>query len=69
VKADDAQSELDWDFYFFVANTLLNWNRDDFFNSTPNHLLKQFIMHLRYTNPDALVSEKQVYTLDQTPFI
>ncbi|WP_341356642.1 hypothetical protein [Rossellomorea sp. y25] len=44
---------------------------DDFFNITPNHLLKQFIMHLKYHNPDALVEEKstQVYTLDQTPFL
>lgn len=29
-------------------------------------------MHLRYTNPDALIKESgdnQVYTLDQTPFL
>lgn len=44
----------------------------DFWNITPNHLLKQYIMHLRYTNPKALVNEgkpKQIYTLDQTPFL
>jgi hypothetical protein len=44
---------------------------DDFFNITPNHFLKQFIMFLRYNNPKALKVEKteQVYTLDQTPFL
>ncbi|TYS14272.1 hypothetical protein FZC78_19135 [Rossellomorea vietnamensis] len=62
---------LDWDFYFYVGNTLLGLSMDDFFNITPNHLLKQYIMHLRYHNPDALVEEHstEVYTLDQTPFI
>lgn len=42
---------------------------DTFWNITPNHLLKQFILFLRFNNPDALVKEKQVYTLDQTPFL
>ena len=60
--------ELDWDFYFYVGNTLLGLNMDDFWNITPNHLLKQFIMHLKYTNPDALKEKKKVYYLDQTPF-
>jgi hypothetical protein len=60
---------LDWDFYFYVGNTLLNWSREEFFNSTPNHLLKQYIMHLKYHNPEALVSEKKVYALDETPFL
>lgn len=63
--------ELDWDFYFYVGNTLLNLPMQDFWNITPNHLLKQFVMHLRYTNPDAIKADKpkQLYTLDQTPFL
>ncbi|WP_018664621.1 hypothetical protein [Heyndrickxia acidiproducens] len=62
---------MDWDFYFFVGNTLLGLSMDDFFNITPNHLLKQFIMFLKYNNPDALkdTKPKQIYTLDQTPFL
>jgi hypothetical protein len=44
---------------------------ETFWNVTPNHFLKQFIMHLKYNNPDALVESKtkQVYTLDETPFL
>lgn len=69
MNSQEPQSpELDWDFYFYVGNTLLGLSMDDFWNVTPAHLLKQFIMHLKYTNPDSLVEEKQVYYLDQTPF-
>ncbi|MGP4038329.1 hypothetical protein ACTWP4_00255 [Gracilibacillus sp. D59] len=45
---------------------------ETFWNVTPNHFLKQYIMHLKYNNPDALKdggTEKQVYTLDETPFL
>ncbi|BCB04739.1 hypothetical protein KH172YL63_28720 [Bacillus sp. KH172YL63] len=71
MQNESQSTELDWDFYFYVGNTLLGLSMDDFFNITPNHLLKQYIMHVRYHNPDALVDEKekQVYTLDQTPFL
>ena len=67
-QSDD---ELDWDFYFYLGNTLLGLRMDDFWKITPNHLMKQFIMHLRYTNPDVIMEEKQkqIYTLDQTPFM
>lgn len=66
-----SEDELDWDFYFYVGNTLLGLSMNDFFDITPAHLLKQYIMHLRYHNPDALKNEttKRVYTLDQTPFL
>ncbi|MYL56335.1 hypothetical protein GLW20_02320 [Virgibacillus halodenitrificans] len=63
---------MDWDFYFYVGNTLLGLSMEDFFNITPAHLLKQYIMHVKYHNPEALVEnqqDKQVYTLDQTPFL
>lgn len=42
----------------------------DFWNITPNHLLKQYIMHVRYTNPEELNEEKQkeVYYINETPF-
>lgn len=60
---------MEWDFYLFVGNTLLGLDMDTFWNITPNHLLKQFIMYLRFNNPKALVEEKQIYTLDQTPFL
>lgn len=69
MNSQESQStELDWDFYFYVGNTILGLSMEDFWNITPAHLLKQFIMHLRYTNPDALKEEKKVYYLDQTPF-
>jgi len=71
-QGKESQSELDWDFYFYVGNTLLGWSMETFWNATPNHLLKQFIMHLKYTNPNALKEDKkskQIYTLDQTPFL
>jgi hypothetical protein len=64
-------TELDWDFYFYVGNTILGLSMEDFFNITPNHLLKQYIMHLRFHHPGALVEEQtqMVYSLDQTPFV
>jgi len=68
-KNKESQSELDWDFYFFVGNTLLGWSMETFWNVTPNHFLKQFLMYLKYNNPDALKKEKKIYTLDQTPFL
>lgn len=68
-KNDESQPQMDWDFYFFVGNTLLGLSFDDFWKITPNHLLKQFILWLKYNNPDALVAEKKIYTLDQTPFL
>jgi hypothetical protein len=68
-NGDESQPELDWDFYFFIGNTLLGLTMDDFFNITPNHLLKQFIMWLKFNAPNALKHEKTVYTLDQTPFL
>jgi len=45
---------------------------EDFFNITPNHLLKQYIMHIRYHQPKALNEDslsKKIYTLDETPFL
>lgn len=60
---------MPWDFYFYVGNTLLGLSMEDFFNITPAHFLKQFIMHLKYNNPDALKPEKEIHYLDQTPFI
>ncbi len=66
-QSQSEASELDWDFYFYVAETLLGWSRDSFFKSTPNHLLKQYIMHLQYTKPEALKTVKQIQYIDQTP--
>lgn len=70
-EESQSESELDWDFYFYVGNTLLGLSMDDFFKITPAHLLKQFVMYLKYNAPDALENGKQqkVYTLDQTPFL
>lgn len=60
---------LDWDFYFYVGNTLLGLSMDDFWDITPNHLLKQWIMHVRYHNPKALNEKsKEIHYIDQTPF-
>lgn len=67
---NESQSdELDWDFYFYVAETLLGWSRESFFNSTPAHWLKQYIMWLKFNNLEALKPEKEIHYLDQTPFI
>ncbi len=61
--------ELDWDFYLYVGETLLGWSRESFFNSTPAHWLKQYILHLKANNPDALEPEKKIHFLDDTPFL
>ena len=70
-NTEESQSELDWDFYFYVGNTLLGLSMEDFFDITPSHLLKQFVMYLKYNAPEALVETKtqKIYTLDQTPFL
>lgn len=60
---------LPWDFYLYVANTLLGLSMKDFWEITPNHLTKQFILYLEWNAPGALVSEKKVYALDETPFM
>lgn len=67
----ESQSELDWDFYFYVGMTLLGWNISFFRKATPNHLMKQYIMHIKANNPDAIKEDdpRKVYTLDQTPFM
>ena len=53
--------------------TLLRWDVDFFWNATPNHLLKQYIMHIKANNPDALNEEKEVQRvkafIDETPFM
>ncbi|MEE8670429.1 MAG: hypothetical protein SOI41_07315 [Heyndrickxia coagulans] len=69
LKEDESQPELDWDFYFFIGNTLLGLRMNDFWDITPNHLLKQFVMWLKFNAPNALKQEKTVVTLDQTPFL
>ena len=68
---EESKSELDWDFYFYVGNTLLGLSMEDFFDITPAHLLKQFVMYLKYNAPEALAETKtqKIYTLDQTPFL
>ncbi len=66
---ESQSNELDWDFYFYVGKTLLGWSVEEFLNFTPAHWLKQYIMHLKYHNPDALKVEKKIYYLDDTPFI
>ncbi|MBP1917182.1 hypothetical protein J2Z23_004167 [Lederbergia galactosidilyticus] len=40
-----------------------------FWNVTPAHWLKQYIMHLKANNPDALKTEKEIHFLDNTPFL
>ncbi|MEQ7221392.1 hypothetical protein ABQD56_09960 [Vagococcus fluvialis] len=64
----ESDYDLAWDFYLYVGVTLLHLSVSEFFNMTPNGLLKMYILHLEYTQPDALKKEEQIYTLDQTPF-
>lgn len=66
---ESQSNELDWDFYFYVANTLLGLSMNDFWKITPAHFLKQYIMYLKFNYPDALKQEHEVYYLDQTPFL
>lgn len=72
LSQSNSLNEIDWDFYLYAGNTVLGWSLDHFWNVTPAHLLKQYIMHIRAHNPDELNEIKQqnkVYTLDQTPFM
>ncbi|WP_281958411.1 hypothetical protein [Enterococcus cecorum] len=39
-----------------------------FMRVTPNGLLKSYILWCKFNNPDALVEEKEVYTIEQLPF-
>lgn len=67
-KSQEEDYELPWDFYLYIGRTLLGYSDEYFWEVTPNGLLRQYIKHLEYTNPDALNKEKVIYTLDQTPF-
>lgn len=68
---ESQSDDIDWDFYFYVGMTLLNWNLAFFLQATPNHLMKQYITHIKANNPDAIKEDipARVYTLDQTPFM
>lgn len=65
----ESDFDLAWDFYMYVGITILGFSVIDFFKLTPNGLIKMYILHLEYTQPDALKKESQVYMLDQTPYI
>lgn len=43
----------------------------DFWEVTPAHFLKQYIMHLKYNHPDAIqeTTQNKIYYLDDTPFL
>ena len=73
MESHSESTRFDWDFYLYVGITILNWPFDYFLRSTPANLMKQYVMHLRATNPDLIVDEdttkKRVYTIDQTPFM
>ena len=64
----ESDFDLAWDFYLYVGITILHLSIQEFFKMTPNGLLKMYVLHLEYTQPDALKKEEQIYTLDQTPF-
>ncbi len=68
-NSQSESDDLDWDFYLYVGITLLRWSMETFWLATPAHLLKQYIMHIKAHNPDAIQDDapKKVY-LDQTPF-
>ena len=54
-----------WDFYLYVAITLLGWDIKFFLKSTPNLWLKSYIQWLE-TNTDFETVES--VTLDKSPF-
>ncbi|EAG8700716.1 hypothetical protein CHT76_08380 [Listeria monocytogenes] len=59
---------MPWDFYLYVAISVLHWDLNYFLSSTPCHFLKQYIKHLEFTNPDALNTvASETYTMDQVP--
>ncbi|WCG33000.1 hypothetical protein [Enterococcus dispar] len=67
ITEDD--QELAWDFYLYIATGLLHLSINDFLHIKPRLLLRLYIKHLEYTQPEALKKEQVTYTLDQTPFL
>lgn len=61
---------MPWDFYLYVALTLLRWDYDFFLKATPNLWLKQWILWLKANNPEALdeSGELPVMYMKDTPF-
>ncbi|MBE8863603.1 hypothetical protein, partial [Enterococcus faecium] len=55
-----------WDFYLYVALTLLNWSEDFFLRATPNLWLKSYIQWLLANVQDFEIPETT--TLDNSPF-
>ena len=56
---------IPWDFYLYVAITLLGWDINFFLKSTPNLWLKSYIQWLE-SNTDFEAAES--ITLDKSPF-
>ncbi|MFC6117339.1 hypothetical protein ACFPVV_01730 [Macrococcoides bohemicum] len=56
---EESLNEIPWDFYIYIAMSQLNWSWDFFwYSATPNLWLKQYLMFVKYNNPEA-IDEKQ----------
>lgn len=66
-KSNPEEIETPWDFYVYVAISLLNWDINFFLKATPKLWLKSYVQWLETKNPD-LFENSQTLTIDKSPF-
>lgn len=64
-KQKESEIETPWDFYIYVALTLLKWSESFFLKSSPNLWLKSYI-HWLEQNTD--FDPPQSVTMDKSPW-
>ena len=53
-KVDSSsQEDIDLDYLYYIATTMLGWTEEQFFSSTIKHIMKQINIHMKINNPDA----------------
>ena len=53
-KVDSSsQEDIDLDYLYYIATTMLGWTEEQFFSSTIKHMMKQINIHMKINNPDA----------------
>lgn len=64
-----ADEEVPWAFYLYVAQQLLHWDFDFFYHRvTPAFWLQSYVVWLQANNPDAIDQTAGItYTPDQVP--
>lgn len=56
---NSSQEDIDLDYLYYVATTLLGWSEETFYSSSLKHIMKQINIHMKINNPDGFKSENK----------